>query len=103
MRRSVLVSLAIAACGATPTQGEPHAATTSGAAAPAPPFAAGERAFTVTGGVAEGTEKWLDANEAVQSGYTVIDLSDDWTPYIFQEVTDAAGNLMANRYRQVFL
>jgi hypothetical protein len=100
MRRSVLVSLAIAACGATPTQGQPSAtAPPAGMPAPQPQFAPGERAFTVE----NKAEKQLDANEAVKSGYTIIDLGDEWTPYIFQEVTDAAGNLLSNRYRQVFL
>jgi lipoprotein-anchoring transpeptidase ErfK/SrfK len=98
MRRFVLVSLAIAACGATPTQGAPQAAT-AGGAPPPPQFAPGEKAFFVV----EGAEKQLEANEAVQSGYTIVDLSDDWTPYIFQEVSDAAGNVLENRYRQVFL
>lgn len=103
MRRSVLVSLAIVACGATPGQGQPSPtnppAPASGMPAPAQNFAPGERALLMS----KGAESWLDANQAVASGYTLVDLSDDWTPYIFQEVTDASGNLMSNRYRQVFL
>src|SRR4051812_42643543 len=51
----------------------------------------------------KGAERWVSAAEAVAAGYTLVDLGDDWTPYIFQEVTDGNGNLMANRYRQVYL
>ena len=37
------------------------------------------------------------------AGYTVVDLREEWTPYIFQEQTGADGALMAPRYRSVFL
>ncbi len=57
------------------------------------------RALIVVGGA----ERWVSADAAVAAGYTLIDLGDEWTPFIFQEVTDASGNLMANRYRQVYL
>ncbi|MDB4965587.1 MAG: hypothetical protein JWN44_1276 [Myxococcales bacterium] len=71
--------------------------------APPPParpeLAAPERALLVAGGA----ERWISAADAVAGGYTLVDLGDDWTPYIFQEVTDGNGNLMANRYRQVYL
>ena len=53
--------------------------------------------------VVAGAERWVDAAAAVAAGYTLVDFGDDWTPFIFQEVTDANGNLMANRYRQVYL
>ena len=58
-----------------------------------------QRALTVVGGV----ERWVAADAAVAAGYTLIDLGDEWTPFIFQEVSDANGNLLANRYRQVYL
>jgi hypothetical protein len=32
-----------------------------------------------------------------------VDLSDDWTPFLFQEGRDAAGNVLSNRYRSVYL
>jgi len=53
--------------------------------------------------VVAGAERWVDAAQAQAAGYTLLDLGDDWTPFIFQEVTDGNGNLMANRYRQVYL
>ncbi|HEY2744913.1 MAG TPA: L,D-transpeptidase [Polyangia bacterium] len=58
-----------------------------------------KRALMVVGGA----ERWVDAAAAQAAGYTLLDLGDDWTPFIFQEVTDGNGNLMANRYRQVYL
>jgi hypothetical protein len=58
-----------------------------------------KRALLVVGGA----ERWVDAAAAAAAGYTLVDLGDDWTPFIFQEVTDASGNLMENRYRQVYL
>ena len=71
--------------------------------APPPPARADlqpqERALLIVGGA----ERWVSAADAVAAGYTLVDLGDDWTPYIFQEVTDGNGNLMANRYRQVYL
>src|SRR4030081_893865 len=53
--------------------------------------------------VVNGSERWVPADAAVAAGYTLVDLGDDWTPFIFQEVTDGNGNLLANRYRQVYL
>ena len=50
-----------------------------------------------------GAERWVDAAQAQAAGYTLVDLGDGWTPFIFQEVTDSNGNLMPNRYRQVYL
>jgi len=58
-----------------------------------------QRALMVVGGA----ERWVDAAAAQAAGYTLIDFGDDWTPFIFQEPTDGNGNLMPNRYRQVYL
>lgn len=58
-----------------------------------------ERALVIV----NGAERWVSAAAAVAAGYTLVDLGDDWTPFIFQEVTDGNGNLLANRYRQVYL
>src|SRR5215213_4172712 len=44
-----------------------------------------ERALVIE----NGQEKWIDAGTAQASGYTLIDLSDDFTPYIFAEQQDA--------------
>src|SRR5262245_48902619 len=48
-------------------------------------------------------ERSMDAEEATRAGLSVIDLSDGWTPFIFEEAHDAAGNVLANRYRSVYL
>ena len=61
-----------------------------------------KRALMVVSGP-ERSERWVDAAQAQAAGFTLVDLGDDWTPFIFQEVTDGNGNLMANRYRQVYL
>jgi hypothetical protein len=53
--------------------------------------------------VVAGAERWVAADAALAAGDTLVDLGDEWTPFIFQEVTDGNGNLMANRYRQVYL
>lgn len=93
-----VVALAVR-CGAAPSSvggsgavaGDPLAAR-----ADLPPE---KRALSIVGGA----ERWVDADAAAAAGYTIVDLSDDWTPYIFDEVQDANGNVMSNRYRSVFL
>lgn len=51
----------------------------------------------------DGKESWTDAEAAARSGYTIIDFSDDWTPFIFAEQHAPDGSVMHNRYRRVFL
>jgi hypothetical protein len=53
--------------------------------------------------IEDGQEKWIDAAAAIAAGYTIVDLSDDWTPFIFAEQHAATGELLPNRYRRVFL
>ena len=53
--------------------------------------------------VHDGKESWIDAEAAARSGYTIIDFSDDWTPFIFAEQSGPDGIVMHNRYRRVFL
>ena len=48
-------------------------------------------------------ERWIDAEAAEAAGYTLVDLSDDWTPYIFAEQTGADGQPLPNRYRRIFI
>jgi hypothetical protein len=48
-------------------------------------------------------ERWIDADDAEAAGFTLIDLSDDWTPYIFAEQVGADGQPLDNRYRRIFL
>jgi hypothetical protein len=71
--------------------------------APAPPGPSvlpdDDRALVIR----DGQESWTSATGAARSGYTIVDLGDDWTPYIFAEHRGADGQPMANRYRRVFL
>jgi len=51
----------------------------------------------------DGEERWVDAQAIAAAGYTLIDLSDQWTPLIFREELGANGEPLHNRYRRVFL
>jgi hypothetical protein len=51
----------------------------------------------------DGVESWVDAESAARSGYTIIDFSDDWTPFLFAEQRADDGTVLHNRYRRVFL
>ena len=53
--------------------------------------------------VVNGAERWVDAQAIESVGYTIVDLTDDWTPYIFAEQHTPEGALLPNRYRRVFL
>ncbi|MGO9663248.1 MAG: hypothetical protein ACLP66_08080 [Polyangia bacterium] len=53
--------------------------------------------------IRDGQESWTSASGAARSGYTIVDLGDDWTPFIFEEHRGADGQSMPNRYRRVFL
>jgi hypothetical protein len=57
------------------------------------------RALAMVGG----QERWVDAAAAEAAGYTLVDLSDDFTPYIFAEQSGADGQPLANRYRRIFI
>lgn len=57
------------------------------------------RALQVVGGV----ERIVDADLARARGLTVVDLSDDFVPYIFQDGKSPTGALLPNHYRQVFV
>jgi hypothetical protein len=50
-----------------------------------------------------GEERWIDAEAAEAAGYTLVDLSDEWTPYIFAEQAGSDGQPLPNRYRRIFL
>ncbi len=58
------------------------------------------RALVITG---PGQEHWIDAEAAEDAGYTLVDFSDDWTPYIFAEQVAPDGTPLANRYRRIFV
>jgi len=62
------------------------------------------RALAILGGNGQPvTERWIDAEAAEAAGYTLVDLSDDWTPYIFAERTGPDGQPLQNRYRRIFV
>lgn len=51
----------------------------------------------------DGQETWNDGAALAKSGYTIVDLGDDWTPFIFAEQHGEKGEDLPNRYRRVFL
>ena len=80
----------------------PHAEAPPDAIAhPAPAAAEATREQALV--VHDGHETWTDAEAAARSGYTLVDLSDDWTPYIFAEPKAPDGTVLRDRYRRVFV
>lgn len=53
--------------------------------------------------VAAGAERVLDEDQARREGYTIVDLRDDWTPFIFRTQKNPAGVDKENRYRRIFI
>jgi hypothetical protein len=53
--------------------------------------------------VDNGQETWTTAEKATAAGYTLVDLSDDWTPFLFAEHHTPTGEPLPNRYRRVFV
>jgi len=47
--------------------------------------------------------KSIELDRAEEDGYTLIDLSDGWTPYIFSEKTPGLDDTKLNRYRKTYL
>jgi hypothetical protein len=67
---------------------------------PAPASLAAERrALQVVGG----KDRVVDAEAARRQGLTIVDLSDDFAPYIFQDGKSHTGAPLPNRYRAVFV
>jgi hypothetical protein len=62
-------------------------------------LAAERRALQVVGG----QDRRVDADEARKRGLTLVDLSDDFAPYIFQDGKAGNGAPLPNRYRSVFV
>ena len=89
--------------GPPPTPASPGTTTTGQPAATPPPITAAplpqERALVVE----DGEERFIAATEAEASGYTLIDLSDDFAPFIFAEQVAVTGVPLPNRYRRIFL
>jgi hypothetical protein len=89
-----------------PDAAGPHPAP--GAPSPVPQEVPSGQAATLTPEnralvLVNGAETWVDAAAAEAEGFTLIDLSDDWTPFIFAEQRSAKGEVLANRYRRVFV
>jgi hypothetical protein len=78
---------------------------------PRPDLPPAERALVVVGAAPAangqpakpGEERWVDAGMIEAAGYTLVDLSDDWTPYIFAEQQTPEGQPLPNRYRRIFV
>jgi hypothetical protein len=70
---------------------------------PRPDLPPEKRAFVVVGPADKPEERPIDAEAAEAAGFTLVDLRDDWTPYIFAEQTDPNGQPLPNRYRRIFL
>jgi hypothetical protein len=68
-----------------------------------PDLPADRRALLVLGSADQPEERWVDAAAVEAAGYTLVDLSDSWTPNIFQERVGADGQLLPNRYRRIFV
>ncbi len=51
----------------------------------------------------QGQERIVDAAQAQAQGYTIVDLSDSWTPYIFRVLKNDQGIDRDNRYRRIFV
>ena len=53
--------------------------------------------------VVAGIERVIDADLARSRGLTIVDLSDDFAPFIFQDGKASDGAPLPNRYRAVFV
>jgi hypothetical protein len=62
-----------------------------------------QRVLLITGTPEQPEERWMDAAAAEAAGYTIVDLSDSWTPAIFAEYVGEEGQPLHNRYRRIFL
>ena len=79
---------------ASPPKPDPDALPEAGSG-----LAADRRAIQVVAG----QERVVDGEQAVARGLTLVDLSDGWAPFIFQDGKAADGALLPNRYRAVFV
>jgi hypothetical protein len=87
--------------GAAPTPAAAPSAAGRPAAAPAASETVPSDQQAIV--IHDGRESFVDAEAAARSGYTIIDFSDDWTPFIFQPQTAPDGTVLKNRYRRVFV
>jgi hypothetical protein len=85
--------------GTTPLPGQPPGQPAAGPPPPAEAPTPAEKALVIE----NGQEKWIDATQAEAAGYTLVDLSDNWTPFIFAPQISQSGRTLNNRYRRVFI
>ncbi|MCB9526997.1 MAG: hypothetical protein H6703_03605 [Myxococcales bacterium] len=53
--------------------------------------------------VIDGEERVVALDAALAAGYTPVDFTTKWTPYIFQPVVGPDGEVLENRYRNIYL
>jgi hypothetical protein len=53
--------------------------------------------------VVQGQDRWVDAALAKQRGFVMVDLSDDWAPFVFADGVGPDGKVLTNRYREIFV
>lgn len=53
--------------------------------------------------VLDGEERIVDVDAARAAGYQIVDLTDEWTPFIFGSIYGADGEELENRYRRIFI
>ena len=53
--------------------------------------------------VEEGKERYISESDAKTQGYDIIDLRDQWTPYIFTTKANSEGEELEHSYREIFV
>ncbi len=95
--------------GAAPSGAEAGGGTPDGPAAPPAPLGPigktshREHAARTAWRLGGDEPTTIDIGQAEATGHTVVDLSDDWTPYIFTEKTPGRDDAKANEYRARYL
>ncbi len=51
----------------------------------------------------KGETRTVDGAAAIEAGYTIVSMRNDWTPYIFTPKMDPEGVELPNRYRRIYL
>jgi len=110
-------TVSVAACGERPPPTVPEAASAPSAPPTAastpessPPGAPPAADRAVEADIAhpalvfqDGQPRRVEAADLEGQGYTLIDLTDTWTPLIFAEFRDAEGQILPNRYRPIYI
>ena len=51
----------------------------------------------------DGDRQFMDIDQARAAGFTIVDLSDDWVPYIFWDKTPSKDDYRPNRYLKTYV